>query len=181
MPALPGNLTTLMTRNSERQYKYRFHRLKNVSEDDYGDIDDECRRRAALGKETVVCLHGRPLPLDRLKRGINRVQKNRQKRQVAKRKEQNPGKITFRTPSPAPIPISNRATPQVESLQTSRRAREFENVLSAEPLILLDESSGTPEIQPSQRVIGPDDVGIDTAVDLADATRKSQSDTRPRQ
>ena len=173
---MPGHLTMLTTRNSERQYKYRFHRLKNVSEEDYGDIDDECRRRAAIGKETVVYLHGRPLPLDRLKRGIDRVQKNRPKRQVAKRKDNDPGRITFRTPSPAPVPISNRATPQLRDPQTSRTAQGLRIVSTTKSPMLLGSPSGASQQQPSQRVIGPDDVGIDTTVDLGDATRKSQSD-----
>jgi len=35
-------------------------------------INQEMQRRAALGKESEPCLHDRPLPLDRVVRGIAR-------------------------------------------------------------------------------------------------------------
>ncbi|KAK3901789.1 hypothetical protein C8A05DRAFT_16074 [Staphylotrichum tortipilum] len=59
-----------------KQYKYRFARLKNVTAAEYADIDAECKRREALGKRTDVCLLGRTLPPERVKRGIDRVRKN---------------------------------------------------------------------------------------------------------
>jgi hypothetical protein len=60
---------------SERQYKYRLKNLKNVSINEWACIHDECSRREALDKSTVVCLHGRPLPPERVTRGIARARK----------------------------------------------------------------------------------------------------------
>ncbi|KXX76215.1 hypothetical protein MMYC01_207884 [Madurella mycetomatis] len=68
-----------------RQYKHRFPRLKNMREDEWAYIDEECRRRAALGKQTVVCLHGRPVPVERVNRGVARVRKNGSTSRIAKR------------------------------------------------------------------------------------------------
>ncbi|SPQ27190.1 1571e770-a987-4de7-8883-52fcf4d277bb [Thermothielavioides terrestris] len=96
----------------ERQYKYRFGRLKYVSSDEWALIADELRRRAVLGKKTVVYLQGQPLPMERVSRGIARSQKkgsaSRVQKRTAdtKRKPQDAARITFRTPSPAPLPAS---------------------------------------------------------------------------
>lgn len=61
---------------SARQYKHRFPRLKNVTGEEWAYIDDECQRRAALGKQTVVCLHDQPLPPERVNRAIARSRKD---------------------------------------------------------------------------------------------------------
>lgn len=63
----------LLTDFSERQYKYRFPGLKNVKEDEWAYIDEEMRNREALGKQSLPCLHGQPLPPGRVTRGIARV------------------------------------------------------------------------------------------------------------
>ncbi|AEO71820.1 uncharacterized protein THITE_2133112 [Thermothielavioides terrestris NRRL 8126] len=75
----------------ERQYKYRFGQLKYVNSDEWALIADELRRYAAPGKKTVVYLQGQPLPMERI---------------LAKRKPLDAARITFRTPSPAPLPTS---------------------------------------------------------------------------
>jgi hypothetical protein len=46
-----------------------------VSEKEWVYISEESDRRAALGKESVVCLHGKPLKQARVERGIARVLK----------------------------------------------------------------------------------------------------------
>ncbi|KAK0701992.1 hypothetical protein B0T26DRAFT_757957 [Lasiosphaeria miniovina] len=58
---------------TERQYKYRFPGLKNVKEDEWAYIEEEIRSRDALGKLSLPCLHGQPLPPGRISRGISRV------------------------------------------------------------------------------------------------------------
>ena len=57
----------------ERQYKHRFPRLKNVTGEEWASIADEFQRRAAVGKQTVVCLYGKPLPSDRVRRALGRA------------------------------------------------------------------------------------------------------------
>ena len=136
----------------ERQYKYRFPRLKNISEEEYAEIDDECRRRAALGKQTTVRLHGHPLPPERLQRGISRVKKNRQtSRTRGRRTSRDAGRISFRTPSPAPPP-TRFSSPLSFSLP-------FPPPVSLPP--------GNPDLQfASQRLIGLGDVDMETPADL---------------
>jgi len=63
----------MLTACSERQYKYRFQGLKNVKEDEWVFIEEETRKRDALGKPSVWCLHGKPLPQCRITRGTARV------------------------------------------------------------------------------------------------------------
>ncbi len=117
---------------SERQYKYRFSRLKNFTADEYAYIDHESRRRAALGKQTQVYLHNRPVPLERISRGIGRFRSRgfipgagnpasncklwsqdaslrfpSSSSALADKpgveRQNRSGKITFRTPSPVPL------------------------------------------------------------------------------
>jgi len=68
-----SKLGSMLTTCSERQYKYRFQGLKNVKEDEWVFIEEETRKRDALGKPSVWCLHGKPLPQDRINRGTARV------------------------------------------------------------------------------------------------------------
>jgi hypothetical protein len=67
-----GHVSNL-TISSERQYKYRFPGLKNVKEDEWAYIEEEMRTRDALGKSSLPCLHGHPLPPGRVSRGMARV------------------------------------------------------------------------------------------------------------
>ncbi|GAB1317713.1 hypothetical protein MFIFM68171_07923 [Madurella fahalii] len=114
-----------------RQYKHHFPRLKNVTGEEWAYIDDECQRRAALGKQTVVCLHGQPLPPERVNRGIARTRTDSSKYRIAKRasqasnlKQQNSyaARISFKTLSPAivggessgPLPSNNRGESRIE-------------------------------------------------------------------
>jgi len=62
-----------LTNSSERQYKYHFPGLKNVKEDEWAYIEEEIRSRAAVGKLSLPCLHGQPLPMSRVSRGIARA------------------------------------------------------------------------------------------------------------
>src|SRR5947209_1794897 len=52
-----------LTSHSEAQYKRRFPRLKNVTNEEWAYIDAEYELRAAFGKQSTVYLLGRPLPL----------------------------------------------------------------------------------------------------------------------
>ena len=61
---------------SERQYKFRFGGQKNLTGEEWEFVDHERRRRATLGKRTVVCLNDEPLPPERVDRGIARSRKN---------------------------------------------------------------------------------------------------------
>ncbi len=157
--------TALTDFYSERQYKYRFNRFKKLSADDYVGIDHEVQRRAALGKKTVVFLHDRLIPPDRLKRGIDGVQKSSPRYRVAKRKEKDPGRINFRTPSLPPVAINKRALSQVGNSQTSQAIQELENVSSTEPLQVLGGPSTIPETQSSLRTIELGGVDLDDVVD----------------
>jgi len=59
-------------KSSERGYKSRFSKLKNVKADEWIWIGQEMQHRAALGKESEPRLHDKPLPLDRVVREIAR-------------------------------------------------------------------------------------------------------------
>ncbi|KAK1756770.1 ankyrin repeat-containing domain protein [Echria macrotheca] len=87
---------------TERQYKYRYPGLKNVKEHEWAYIEQEMRSREALGKQSLPCLHGQPLPPGRVSRGIARarcgVAKQRSVRDAPGRVQK--GIITVRTPSP---------------------------------------------------------------------------------
>jgi len=124
------NAITLTSGHRERQYKYRFPRLKNISEEEYANIAGEIRLRAALGKQTAVYLHGHPVPQERVRRGIDRIQKPGSKPPGPKRKPQaEGGRISLRTPSPGPL-VCDRSTPQAGDPQT---AVQTHHVSSAEP------------------------------------------------
>jgi hypothetical protein len=141
--SLPMGPTTLTSWHSARQYKYRFNRLKKVTDEEYIEIDQECQRRAALGKLTVVCLLGRLLAPERVRRGISRAVKNNpQSGRIAKRtskcelipseggnywsahkpkvkyKGQDTGRISFRTPSPALVGGQRLAPAPITTLAT---------------------------------------------------------------
>ncbi len=69
LPWLGWHLTR---RLSERQYKFRFGGQKNLKDEEWEFIDRECQTRAVLGKATVVCLNGEPLPPERVNLAITR-------------------------------------------------------------------------------------------------------------
>jgi hypothetical protein len=74
-----------------------------VSEEEWVYISEESDRRAALGKESVVCLHGKPLKQARVERGIARVLKkgpNSVTKRAPKRLKRN--RISLRTPPASP-------------------------------------------------------------------------------
>ncbi|KAK3293096.1 uncharacterized protein B0H64DRAFT_403502 [Chaetomium fimeti] len=97
---------------TERQYKFRFGGRKNVTSDEWDFVGRERQRRAALGKETIVCFRGEPLPAERVDRGIARSRKHGSgpNDRVNKRKPTLRGqtqaavrsRITFRTPPSQP-------------------------------------------------------------------------------
>ena len=70
------SLLTLANGPSERQYKFRFGGQKNLTSEEWEFVDHERRRRAVLGKRTVVCLNDEPLPPERVDRGVARSRKN---------------------------------------------------------------------------------------------------------
>ncbi|KAI8714822.1 hypothetical protein NCS52_01203100 [Fusarium sp. LHS14.1] len=86
---------------TERQYKHRFSRLKNVTAEEWIWIDQEIQRLAAIGKKAEVYLLGRRLPADRVKRETAR---HRRGRHVTippnELPNPSPGRITVRSPSP---------------------------------------------------------------------------------
>ena len=81
-------------------YKSRFSNLKNVKAEEWIWIGQEIRRREAQGKESVPCLHRRPLPPDRVVRETAR-HKNKSTNTENWNKEgpnPSPGRISVRTP-----------------------------------------------------------------------------------
>ncbi|KAK4034669.1 ankyrin repeat-containing domain protein [Parachaetomium inaequale] len=129
-----------------RQYKYRFNRLKKITDEEYLDIDQECQRRAALGKRTDVCLLGRPLAPERVRRGISRAVKN------------NPqsGRIVKRTSKCELIPNTG-------SYYGSEHSQA--QVKHNETMMLLDLPVATLDMQPSHELIELGDVDLDMAVE----------------
>ncbi|KAH8803035.1 ankyrin repeat-containing domain protein [Xylogone sp. PMI_703] len=92
---------------TERQYKSRFPNLKNVKAEEWIWIHQEEQRRAALGKESEVCLHGRPLSSERVIRETAR-HKNKAP-PVLHFNPPNPfPRITVRTPPPSVTAIASR-------------------------------------------------------------------------
>jgi hypothetical protein len=85
--------------HSARQYKYRFRRLKNMTAGEWVYIDEECRRRAALGKESTVYLDGKPLAPERVARGRARIQKRVSASQISERApKRHVDRISIRSP-----------------------------------------------------------------------------------
>lgn len=85
MDCMPGilhqaqsKITNLLTRlgyRSLRQYKRRFSGLKNLKTHEWIAVVEEVRNRATRRIDSEVCLYGRPIDRERLKREVRRYGK----------------------------------------------------------------------------------------------------------
>jgi hypothetical protein len=66
------HLLTSVGLSSGRQFKRRFGGYKNLKAHEWIVVVEEVRNRAMRGVDSEVCLHGRPIDRERVKREVRR-------------------------------------------------------------------------------------------------------------